>query len=199
MARKRGITVDDVVSAAAEIADTAGLDGVTLTAVAERVGVRPPSLFAHVDGLGGLHRLLALRAAKELEQALVEATAGRHGIGALRALAHGYRRFAARRPGLYAAAQRAVRPGEDDELYRALAAVIVPALRALSEAGVGPGELVHITRAIRSALHGFVELEGSGGFGMPEDVGESFERLVELLLSGVRAVAGEEEGEAGGG
>lgn len=46
-----------------------------------------------------------------------------------------------------------------------------------------------MTRAIRSALHGFVELEGSSGFGMPESVDGSFDLLVELLLSGVRGLA----------
>lgn len=194
MARKRGITVDDVVAAAAAIADARGFERVTLRAVAESVGVRPPSLFAHVDSLGGLRRLLALRAAKEMERALRRAVRGRRGVEALRALAHAYRRWALRRPGLYAAAQRAVRPGEDEELYGALAAVVALAVRALSEAGVGPDDLIHVTRGIRSALHGFVELERSAGFGMPEDVDESFDRLVELLLSGVGAVAGARRG-----
>lgn len=189
MARKRGVARADVVDAAASIADAAGFDRVTLAAVAHRVGIRPPSLFAHVDSLAGLRRLLALRAADELAGALENATLGLTGVEALRALAHEYRRFAVRRPGLYDAAQHAVRPQEDEELYRALGRVIVPAIRALAEAGVGPMDRVHITRALRSALHGFVALERSSGFGMPEDVGESFERLVELLLSGVRTVA----------
>jgi hypothetical protein len=34
-----------------------------------------------------------------------------------------------------------------------------------------------------------VELEGSSGFGMLESVDESFDLLVELLLSGVRGLA----------
>jgi AcrR family transcriptional regulator len=189
MARKRGITVEDVIEAAAEVADSEGLDGVTLAAVAKRVGVRSPSLYAHVDGLDGLRRLLALRAAGEMERALHRAGHGSQGDEALRILAHAYRRFARRRPGLYSAAQRAVRPGEDDELYAALAAAAEPVIGALRQAGVPSGELIHMARAIRSALHGFVELEEASGFGMPQSVEESFERLVELLLSGVRAAA----------
>ncbi len=189
MARKRGVTEDDVVDAAARIADSIGHDRVTLAAVAAEVGVRPPSLYAHVEGLDGVRRLLALRAAEEIERALSESARGREGTDALRALAHRYRQFARERPGLYAAAQRAVRPGEDDELYRALGAAIVPVLEALSQAGVPREELVHITRAFRSALHGFVELERASGFGMPESVDESFAHLVELILSGVRGLA----------
>lgn len=183
MARRRGITEEDVVAAAADIADAGGLKAVTLAAVAERLGIRSPSLYAHVDGLAGLRRLLALQAAVEMRDVLRRAARGREGIDALRALLHAYRRFAGHRPGLYAAAQQAVVPGRDDELYRALAAVIEPVLKALTEAGVASGDLIHVTRALRSALHGFVDLERRSGFGMPESVDESFDRLVELLLS----------------
>jgi AcrR family transcriptional regulator len=189
VARKRGVTVADVAAAAVAVADAAGLEGLTLAAVSARVGVRSPSLYAHVDGLDGVKRLLALRAAAELEGVLRAASRGVEGLEALRAIAHAYRRFARDRPGLYAATQRAVRPGEDDELYAALAAVIVPVVGALRAAGVAAEDVIHMTRAIRSALHGFVELEGSSGFGMPESVDESFDLLVELLLSGVRGLA----------
>jgi hypothetical protein len=41
--------------------------------------------------------------------------------------------------------------------------------------------------AIRATLHGFVALEAGGGFGLPEDVDESFERLVAMLVSGLAA------------
>jgi len=185
MARKLGVTLQDVVDAAEEVADQEGLEALTLSAVARKVGVRSPSLYAHVDGLSGLRRDLALRAARELEGALAEAVQGRTGVEALRSLARAYRTFARNRPGLYAAAQRAVRPGEDDELYEALAAAVAPAVGALAEAGVRRDDLIHLTRGIRSALHGFVELERASGFGMPESVDESFDRLVDLLVTGV--------------
>ena len=189
MARKLGLSSADLVDAAAEIADAGGLDAVTLASVAARLGVRSPSLYAHVDGLDGLRRQLALRAARAMGGVLRGATEGRAGLDALRALSYAYRGFAQEHPGLYGAAQRAVRPGEDDELYRALAEPVLPAVRALAEAGVPEADRIHLARALRSALHGFVALEGGGGFGRPESVEESFGRLVELLLGGVGAAA----------
>jgi AcrR family transcriptional regulator len=189
MARKRGITVRDVAAAAREVADAEGAEAVTLASVAARLGIRSPSLYAHVAGLAGLRRLLALEAAGAMAEALVEAVGERTGLEALREIALAYRRFAGRHPGLYAAAQRAVRTGRDDELSRALAAVTMPAIRALGEAGVAPAEQVHLTRAFRSALHGFVELERVGGFGVAGSVDESFGRVVELLVSAAREAA----------
>jgi AcrR family transcriptional regulator len=189
MARKLGLTPRDVVDEAVALANAEGLDAVTLAAVADRLGVRSPSLYAHVAGLDGLRRALALRGAKEIERSLGEAARDRSGLPALQAIAHAYRAFALERPGSYAAAQRAVRPGEDDELYASLAATLEPVLRALAEAGVPEEVRIHLIRGFRSALHGFVELERAGGFGMPESVDESFERLVELLLAGIRSTA----------
>jgi hypothetical protein len=42
-------------------------------------------------------------------------------------------------------------------------------------------DAVHAVRAIRSALHGFVDLERSGGFAMDVSLDASFERLVRSL------------------
>jgi len=40
---------------------------------------------------------------------------------------------------------------------------------------------VDATRALRAALHGFVTLEATGGFGLPVDIDRSFERVVGAL------------------
>ena len=36
---------------------------------------------------------------------------------------------------------------------------------------------------LRSALHGFVSLETSGGFGLPVNIDHSFDRLVDALIT----------------
>lgn len=185
MGRKLGLSTQDVVAAAVSIADAEGLEAVTLAAVAALLGIRSPSLYAHVRGLDGLRRLVALEAAAAFAGAIERAVDERTELVALREMMFAYRRFAQEHRGLYEAVQRAVKPGEDDELYRSLAAVVMPAFRALAEAGVGPADQVHLTRVIRSALHGFVVLERDGGFGMPESVEESFRRLVEFLVAAV--------------
>lgn len=186
MARKIGITRDQVLDAAVALADTDGAEAVTLAAVAQRLGVRTPSLYAHLEGLADLRRGLALAAAAALATELSTATATLRGTDAIRAAAHAYRRFAARHPGLYDSAQLAADPSHDAQRAAALYDVIRPVLRALHETGIDqPEEQVHVTRAIRSALHGFVMLEQHGGFGLPEAVDESFRRLVELLIAGI--------------
>jgi hypothetical protein len=50
--------------------------------------------------------------------------------------------------------------------------------------GLADDDLVDAARALRSALHGFVTLDNSGGFGLPREVDRSFERLVAVLDAG---------------
>jgi len=41
-------------------------------------------------------------------------------------------------------------------------------------------------RGPRSLLHGFVSLETGGGFGLPLDLDESFRRLLQVFMAGLR-------------
>ena len=58
-------------------------------------------------------------------------------------------------------------------------------LAVLRGYGLDEDGTVHATRAVRSALHGFVSLEAAGGFGLPQDVDASYDRLVDLLDAGL--------------
>ncbi|MDZ4673194.1 MAG: WHG domain-containing protein [Gemmatimonadota bacterium] len=187
MARKVGLTQASVLAAAGEVADAAGFDHVTLAAVAARVGVRSPSLYAHYDGIEALRRALCLQAASMLATALQEARRGRRGGRALEGVCLAYLTFARRHPGGYAAIHAVAPNDSDTELYLALAEVVVPLVGCLAEMGVAPAEMIHQTRVVRSGLHGFASLERGNGFGRPVDFDLSFEHLVRLLTSAIPA------------
>jgi len=183
---RAGIDRATVVAAAAELADAEGLDTVTLTRLAEELGVRPPSLYAHIGGLDDLRRRLGARGNAELATRLGHAIEGRSGRDALRALAFAYRDYARDHPGTYAALQRARDLADDDEARAAGDAVVRVALAALREYELDDDEAVHAVRLIRITLHGFVSLEAAGGFAMALSADETFERLLALLDLGFR-------------
>jgi Tetracyclin repressor-like, C-terminal domain len=58
-------------------------------------------------------------------------------------------------------------------------------LAVLRGYGIEGDDALHATRAVRSALHGFVAVETAGGFGLPLDIDESFDRLVSLIDAGL--------------
>lgn len=180
-----------VVDLAVDLVDADGWESLTLAAVAARAGVAAPSLYRHVGSLAELRAAVALVGVRELTRVCAEATVGRSGEDALRALGHAIRGFAHQHPGLYAAGQ--VAAGQDavggQELALAGADAVALIAAVLRGFGLPDDRTVDAVRTARSAIHGFVTLEAGGGFGMPDSVDRSFEALLDTVVAGMRALA----------
>jgi AcrR family transcriptional regulator len=161
---RAGLTGDRVVEEAAQMADDVGLGQLTLAALAERLGVRQPSLYKHIDSMAGLQRSISVRAKVELGDVLARAAVGRSGADAIRSMSHAYRAWALRHPGRYQAAQVAPAPGDAEDEAASLAVVAICA-DVLAAYDLHGDDAIDAIRAFRSALHGFVALEAGGGFG----------------------------------
>jgi AcrR family transcriptional regulator len=183
---RAGLDTAAVVAAAARAADRDGLDQLTLARLAADLGVRAPSLYAHVDGLGDLHDRIVMLGVVEVTEALSAAATGRAGREALHAVAVAYREYAHKRPGVYAAMQRAP-DGSDHEREVAAARLIGVLTAVLRGYGLEGDDAIHAVRLLRSALHGFVSLEAAGGFALPLALEDSYERLIEMVHQGLRA------------
>lgn len=183
---RAGLTVARLVHEASALANESGLDALTLAALAERVGVRPPSLYKHVGGLADLHRLVAITARGDLGSAMGAAVVGRSGGDALARLSDAYRTWARTNPGVYVLTQGA--PDADDEADLAASErAIRVVFDTLSGFDLDEDSLVDATRALRSALHGFVSLEAANGFGLPASVDRSFAVMVAGLTAALEA------------
>ena len=187
---RAGLSRAVVVEAAGVLADEGGLEDLSLVDLAGRLGVRKPSLYNHVAGIGDLRRELALAGVRELGRSLTRAAAGRAGEDGIFALAEAYRRFVKRRPGLYQASVRSYRlsdPG-DPEFVAAEEEALEPVLAVLASCGIrSEEEAIHAARGLRSVAHGFASLEEAGGFGISLDPDESFRRLVSAYAAGLRS------------
>lgn len=168
-----GLTRKKLVTTAMAMADEDGLDSVTLHSLARHYGVAPPSMYKHVRNLEDLQCAIAADALVLFERSL------RAADGTLRGLAHAYRSFATNHPGLYTTTQRPhlFRTEEAQDTAHRIVAIIAATLPA----GLSPTAVVDQVRIIRSALHGFVSLEHSGGFGIPQSLDRSFEELCATL------------------
>jgi AcrR family transcriptional regulator len=174
---RAGLTAVRVVTEAEAVADEVGLSRLTLAAVAGRLGVRLPSLYKHVAGLDELERSMTARAKREFAAVLGRATVGRSGGAALAAMCRAYRGWAAAHPGRYPLTVRAPRQDDpaDIEASDALLTLVVAILAGYRLTGT---DAVDAIRSLRAALHGFVDLERAGGFGLAPSVDDTFERLI---------------------
>lgn len=179
MATQVGLDHAAVIRAAADIADEHGVDTLTLAALAARLGIRSQSLYAHVDGLDGLLRDLALHSVRLLGDELRASVIGRAGRDALDAIADAYWSFAQRHPGLYAATIRD--PGDDAELDAANLHAAEALVRVLQSFGLEGAAEVHAHRAVWSGIHGFITLEHAGVLKRPASTRESYRRMIVMF------------------
>jgi AcrR family transcriptional regulator len=189
MGRKLGLTLEQVVEAAAEAADRDGLDALSLASVASALRVQSPSLYSHVAGLPGLRRQLSMHASNLLTAEITDAAEGLESTQALRAIAMQLRSFAHRHPGLYASFLPAPGPQDDPELAAALARPVSVVGSVLAGMGIDPATAVPLIRALRASVHGFVHIELSGGFGLPDDIDDSFATTVDLVIDAIASHA----------
>lgn len=174
---RAGLNRDRVVKEAAELADEVGLGRLTLAALAERLGIRQPSLYKHIESIAGLRRDVAVSAKRDLGEVLARASVGRSGADAVSAMSHAYRGWALQHPGRYEASNLMPAPDdvEDEAVSLAAIQVIADVLTAYRLEG---DDAVDAIRAFRSTLHGFVSYESAGAFRWSADVDRSFGRLV---------------------
>lgn len=177
---RAGLTADRITSAAADLADEAGFERVSLSALARHFGVKDASLYSHVRNLQDLRTRIALLAGGEMTDRIALAVAGRAGKDALKAFADAYRDYALEHPGRYAATQIRIDQAlvADSPTMRRTAEITYGMLRAY---GLDEPDLTDAVRLLRSTFHGYCALESTGAFGAPREVAESWERAVDAL------------------
>ena len=194
MSHRAGLDQASVVEAAVKLVDEEGIDQLSLGRLAERLGVRTPSLYNHVAGLPGLKHDLTLYCLHDLLDLILRSTVGKSRAEAIFALANAYRAYAREAPGRYALTVQALDPG--DQEVQALAQQLVDVVRAvLAPYRLSEEVAIHAIRGLRSIVHGFISLEVAGGFAMPVDLDASFHWLINLFISGLSqpTVTGEKE------
>ncbi|GAA3453900.1 TetR/AcrR family transcriptional regulator [Dactylosporangium matsuzakiense] len=176
-------SLEEIVQAGRDILESAGLDGLTMQAVAARVGVRPPSLYKRVRNREDLIGLITEATARELSAELARLQAGGDVHAELAAMAHAFRAFAHARPTAFALIFGR-RADQARPTVAALAELAAPLLR-VTERLAGAAHALPAARTVTAWLYGFVTMELAGAFNLGGDVGEAFEfgiaRLTETL------------------
>lgn len=188
MSPRAGLDTAAVVQAAAALVDAEGMEALSITRLARTLGVKAPSLYNHIGGLPGLRRELALLSLRQIRERITTAAICCTGPEALVKIAQAYRDYIKASPGVYSAGLRASGTQEvvDEEIRQAEEQVLNIVMTIIQSLGLYGSDAIHAARGLRSLVHGFATLEVSGGFGLPLDLDESFQRLVQMLVLGMQ-------------
>jgi len=176
---------DAILAAARALLEDEGLDAVTMAAVADRVGVRAPSLYKHLrdrtELVGAVIAVTAADLSEELERALAAAPADTS--ARVHAIASSYRAFARRSPraaGLLFADLGPELPIPEAELARSAR----PVLEVAADL-VGDDRALPAARAFTAFVHGFTSMESAGAFRLGGDVDDAFDLGIDALIRGL--------------
>lgn len=175
---RAGLTRDRVADEALTMVDEVGLAQLTLAGLAQRLGVRQPSLYKHIGSIADLRRDVSVRSVRLLGTALARAAVGRSGADSIRSMATTYRQWALAHPAWYEASQAKPSAGDTshaDDMLEVIA-TIAAVLTAYELEG---DDSIDAIRALRSMLHGFVTFEAQGTFELTADIDRSFERMID--------------------
>lgn len=177
---RMGLNTARVVAAAIELVDSAGFDALSLAALAQKLGIRVPSLYKHIQGIDDLRIRLSNNSRTEVYEWLTIAAEGKEGYERFRAIASAYRQYAQEHPGRFDAA------GWKAQLVTApsIGPLIADMIR---QCGVPEEQVVVTGYAIRAALRGYLSLSSATPPGETPD--SIFTALLSLLENGMRAVA----------
>lgn len=168
-------SLDEIVDAARDLLEADGADGLSMRAVADRVGVRAPSLYKRVRSRDDLLRLVAESAVDELAErldAVATANAGADPVARLTDLGRALRRFAHERPAAY---RLIFAPPSGVTLAPESLARATTALFALTAELAGPDDALEAARTVTAWATGFIAMELAGSFQLGGDVERAFE------------------------
>ena len=160
-----------IVDVARELLEEGGADGLTMRRLADRLGIRAPSLYKHFADKQALEAALISDGFAELADAFDDATD--NGRDRLHAIAAAYRAFAHAHPHLYRLMTErplprdALAPGVEDR-------AAFPVYQAV-------GEDIDLARAAWAFAHGMTNLELNGRFPDDADLDAAWERGLEAF------------------
>jgi AcrR family transcriptional regulator len=171
----------ELVAIALGLVEAEGAAALTLSAVAQRAGVKAPSLYKHLADRAALLKAVEIAVLDELEQTLRRETKGRTARQRLHSIARAYRRFATARPHRYAAIySRDV--AADPELTEACRRAAQPLFEQLQGAGVAAARVLPLARTLTAFLHGFVSMEMVSAFRLGGNLERDFTASLETIL-----------------
>lgn len=177
MENRKKLSFDTILNAFISIVEEKGLENITLHQVADRLGVKSPSLYNHVSGISELSTGLAKLAVQRLEEVVRDAAVGRSKTEALTQIAIAYRKFARENPEFYKATLK-LSVNNEGELQESTLAVVRIICQVMEPYHYNEEDVIHFVRGFRSALHGFVSLEEAGYFKSAIGADKSYRRLI---------------------
>ncbi len=189
----KGLNKEALIEASKGLIEENGIAAFSMRALAEKLGVKTASLYAHIENMDALFTEVGLSALRDQKAAQLAAIEGKDGDAAVFALAESYRAFAKAHAALYQLIMQ-MPMGKDETLRTAAAMTAEPSMQVLQGYAITEERRMHWQRVLRGVMHGFVSQEASGYFShYPVDLEESYCLAIGCVIDGLHKEAAQHE------
>ena len=182
---KTKIDRETIIREAAHIANETGIENLSLKTLAAKLGVKPPSLYNHVDGLDDLKQQIMLYGWKEMEDRIIQAVIGLTGYDAIRAMCHAFHQYATENQGIFSA-MLWYNQYENEQTREATLKMFSVFLKITKSLNISQDNCAHLVRMFRGFLEGFTLLENHHAFGNVQPIEDSFHLSIDILIEGMK-------------
>lgn len=187
---RAGIDKAAIIKNAAQLVNQAGMEQITMKMLADKLGIKPPSLYNHIKGLEDLKKQLMIFGWTQAKEKLLLSLAGVSGYDAIKAMCYAFYDYATENTGLFEV-MLWYNKFENEEAAEATAELLAVIFRITRSLDIPDNYGFHLIRTFRGFLEGFFLLVNNGSFGHPLPITDSFEISVNILIAGIKELAHE--------
>lgn len=175
----------DVINAARQIIASTGIDGLSMSAIGDAVGIKAPSLYKRFADRQAIVRAVQLTEFAELAKKIDAEISGVDPPEAIRAIARVYWTLAQESPKVYEILFSTNSLTDPDDVAVRTSALLP--LFSVSKQLLGPGKALAAARTFTSYIHGFITVQMSGAFDQGPGIEGSFYFGLNAIIKGVGA------------
>lgn len=186
------ITKEAVIQAASDIADEKGLNNLSLKVVAEKLNIRTPSLYNHINCLDDLLRAVAHKGMRQMNEQMKQTAIGKTGTIAIKAVAIEYLNYMIIHHGVYETIQWATWHGTEETatIFNDYLSLLITLINSCNFAPEHTNEILDMLTGL---IHGFTTLQLRYAFSNPDKVRNDLSNALDTLLNGVQLKYGKQE------
>lgn len=179
---RSGLNRELVADASIALIEECGAEFFTVNELARRLGVKPASMYNHIENIESLTGEVGYRIGSMIRNHLLEAIAGKHRDEALFALCFEFRNYVKSHIELYKVIM-GMQKDKNSLTEKTCGQLIEPILAVLSDYKLTENEIMHWQRILRALMDGFITHEHAGEFKhFPLDSNDTYKIALEAVI-----------------
>ena len=165
-------TKEAVIKATSDLADEKGLNNVSLKAVAQKLNIRTPSLYNHIESLDNLLLEVAHNGMRDMNERMMKIAVGKMGKEAIKLVSIEYLNYMIEHPGTE----------ETATIFNNYLSLLTTLIQSCS---LNKDKTLEILNMLTGIIHGYTTLQLGNAFSASDKVRFELAEAIDTLLVGI--------------